>query len=177
MDFLKNFLSDWWDVLLFIAFTTFHVWVWLSIRKALPKPKNFQKILPGDLETRNSEIQERGLDLQERQFAATIVASSSTTSITAVSILIPASLIIVQLGFGSKSFPHDALNNVFRASLWFLFSLLLGLYVIFNVAMRSQSRNVAQYFPVGVVFAPQLFALAVGVLRLVIGIANVVGIH
>jgi hypothetical protein len=115
---LLNFLLSWLDVIVFMALTIFHVLSWLGISS------------PD--ETQN---------LPDRQFGATSMSAASTASITAVRILIPASLLIVQVGFGSniKPLPNEALNNIFIAAIWFLFSLIFGLLIVWTGVMRSQN--------------------------------------
>jgi hypothetical protein len=156
MALLLNFLrgSWWWDIIVFVVITIINVISWIEAKPGL-----------------KADIQ----DTESRKFGATSMISASTAGITAGSILIPASLLIVQLGLGSNSkpLPQVALNNVFEASLWFLLSLLLGLYIIWTVVMRSQRVNVTRDFRLGVVYGPQFFALFLGVLRLVLGISAV----
>ena len=148
------FLCNWWDVIVFGVVDLIHVASWLEARKRLTKdPKN---------------------SLAEREFAASSLNSASVAGVTAVSILIPASLLIVQVGYEKHDFPHSALEDVFRASIWFLVSLALGLVLLFLVPMRSQKYNAARDHYIGILFGPQLAALLTGMIWFVAGIHSAV---
>lgn len=159
---LLDFLGTWWDVILYVVFFIIQIVSWIEIRPKLSPP--------GKTPAENLQ------DLPNRQFGATLMTGASTAGITAVSILIPASVLILQLGLNSSSkpLPQEALNDVFRAVIWFTLSLLLGLYIIFVAAMRGQRFNVARDFRIGIFYGPQLFAIVMGVVRLVFGIFIIV---
>jgi hypothetical protein len=149
-----EFLCKWWDVVAFGVVGIIHVASWLEARHLLSRdPKN---------------------SLPEREFAASSLNSASVAGVTAVSILIPASLLIVQVGYEKPDFPHSALEDVFRASLWFLVSLALGLLLLFLVPMRSQKHNAARDVYIGILFGPQLAALLTGMIWFVAGIHSAV---
>src|SRR5947207_8456940 len=107
-----DFISNWWDVIIFIVLTIIHILANIESWRTIKSDRSLQ-------------------ELPQKELGATILNSASTAGITAVSILIPASLLIVQLGLGTgKPLPSGALDNVFRASIWLLISLVLGLFLI-----------------------------------------------
>ena len=82
----------------------------------------------------------------------------------------------IQLGVSSSPpIPASSTLDVFLADLWFTASLFCGLYVLWRVAAKSGSRNVFNLRDVGLVYGFQLIVLFTGVLRLVIGVAALVG--
>ena len=118
-------ICNWWDVMLFLVFSIIHIGSWTEAKKTLDAD-------PLD-------------DQGQRELGATSMANASVAGITAVSILISASLLIVQIAFEhSSAFPHQALEYIFRGSAWFLLSLLFGLYLIYRIPMLSPKHNVAR---------------------------------
>ena len=107
----------WWDVAAFLLLAVIHTGSWLELEHL------------GKL---NKEQ-----DAQARQSGAQMMTASSAAGIAAVSILVPAWIIIVQLSSNSTSFPLVAVSNIFRGALWFLASLLLGLFVVFFGAFEE----------------------------------------
>ncbi|TVU91024.1 hypothetical protein [Vreelandella titanicae] len=149
-----SYLYQWWDIIVFLLFAVFHVGGWLEIRS---------KLITDPLNCRD-----------EREFAASALNNASVAGVTAVSILIPASLLMIQLGAERTGFPSRALEDVFRASLWFLLSLAFGLFLLFLIPMRSQKYNVVRDLLTGIPFGPQLAALLIGMIWLVAGIYTAV---
>ncbi len=146
-----SFFSNWWDVIVFAVLAIIHIASWLEIKTKLSgAPMNCN---------------------EQRSLGATTLGSASTAGITAVSILIPASLLIVQLAAQpGMPLPFAAVSNVFRASIWFLVSLFFGLIIVFLIPMYAQKHNVARNLSTGIPFGPQLLALLIGMARLVIGL-------
>lgn len=111
----------------------------------------------------------------ERRFSATTLTGTSTAGITAVSILIPASFVIVQIIVLHQSeLPAGVLPIVFRAALYFLLSLIAGMLLIFLIPMRANARNVIMNRGFGILYGFQLFPLIVGVGCLVAGLSRLV---
>lgn len=140
------------DVIPFILLWAIHIATWTADSKKLEEcPLN---------------------DHDSRNLGATTLGSASTAGITAVSILIPASFVIVQLSSRTgTSFPPTALYNVFVASCWFLVSLFCGLFfVIFRIPMKALKYNVARDIQIGIAFGGQLLALFFGMLRLLLSL-------
>lgn len=149
-----GFLKQWLDVLLFVLFTAMHVIALYEDRKKyVGEPNNA---------------------LADRQFSASALNSACATGVTAVSILVPASLLILQIASGSQTIPRVAMEYVFRGSIWFLVSLALGLFVLFVIPMQSQAHNVARRMTTMVPFGPQLACLFIGTVWLVMGIYTAV---
>ncbi|MEO6958936.1 MAG: hypothetical protein ABI228_04150 [Burkholderiaceae bacterium] len=149
-----NFIKQWIDVLVFAVFMAMHV-------KAL-------------YEDRKKYVSEPKNELIDRQFSATTLNSASGTGVTAVSILVPASLLIIQIASDSHTIPRIAMEYVFRGSIWFLVSLALGLFILFVIPTQSQAHNVARRMMTMIPFGPQLACLIIGMIWLVIGIYTAV---
>ena len=150
---MTDWLKEWWDALVFGILMLVHVGGWAELKIS-------GKL---DLESERS--------IEKRRFAAESLSASGSSGITAVSILLPASLIILQLFTNSTNPVTDiALESMFRATIWFLISLSIGLLLMFFIPMRSQVYNVARDFRTGILFGPQLIALLVGVVWLVVSL-------
>ena len=152
-------IFDWvirhWDVLLFLSLATVHVGVWLFGVPDNPK---------------------RHEDKAVNQTAGEAMHSATSAGITAASILIPASFVIVQIAKqpGSEPVPPAVMMQVFKASLYFVGSLMLGLFVEFVIPMRIVAFNVVYQKLIGIPFGVQLFALVAGVICLVRGLYLIV---
>lgn len=144
------FLSNWWDIIAFLVLGTFHVAGWLSIRTRLQaNPDN---------------------TYEARNLGATTLSSANTAGLTAVSILIPASLLFIQLSSDKSPLPPIAIMNVFRASCWFIASLFSGLILAFLIPMRAHKYNVSRILHTGIPFGFQLVTLLIGMGRLLSGL-------
>jgi hypothetical protein len=138
-----------WDIILFALLVIVHIASWWEYR------------------TRPAMESDRDI----RQFGATTMSSTATAGITAVSILIPASLLVIQLGRDpDQTLPPAALDQVFRGVVWLLISMAIGLFLIYLLPMRAQKYNVGKDFLIGSLFAPQLLALFIGIIRIVLGL-------
>jgi hypothetical protein len=104
-------------------------------------------------------------------FIANSMGEASTGGITAVSVLISAAFVIVQIAnqVGAKELSPQTKTYVFRAALYFLFSLVMGLLLKFIIPMRGRTRNVAAEYAVILPFGIQLISFVFGVVSLVIG--------
>lgn len=149
-----DFIRQWWDLCAFVLFSAMHIVGWIEIRGRLQRaPMNA---------------------LDERHFAAAALNNASGAGVTAVSILIPASLLIIQFTAENKDVPRIVLEQVFRGSVWFLVSLALGLFIIFVIPMKSQEHNVVRRMLTGIPFFPQFASLLIGMIWLVMGIYTAV---
>jgi hypothetical protein len=103
----------------------------------------------------------------------------STGGLTIVGILIPLSVIAIQLRSGTgvvaQSLPHSLLVDFFVGDVWLVISLTCGLYVLFVTALRGTFVDVGQSRTIRILFGFQLIFLFVGVYRLVWGLAGLVG--
>jgi hypothetical protein len=141
----------WLDLIVFGVPSLLHVLSWLGVDRHFPD------------------------DSEARSAAAESFRSTAVAGITAVGIMIPVTLLVIQLGSSSGSpIPAESLLDVFLADLWLTLSLLFGLYVVWVVAAKSGSRNVYNRLDVGICYGLQLTALFTGVLRLVIAMAAIV---
>jgi len=154
-----QFFRNNWDVLIFLFFSVLHIVTWLGIRGELR------------LQSQQDAARPAHETLPDRELGATTLSSSSSAGITAVSILIPASLLVIQFGLDpGQTLPATVVLNVTRSALWFLLSLFFGLFVLWLVPMRAHKFNVARLFELGIPFGIQLIALLVGMIRLTIGL-------
>lgn len=122
-------------------------------------------------------VGQQATDKEANRFTANAITASSVAGITAVSILIPASFVIVQIAKqkDAPQLPPEAMGYVFTAAVYFLGSLSCGLFLIFLVPLHGQVRNTAEQEITGIPFGIQLIALVVGILCLVVGLSYVVG--
>jgi hypothetical protein len=106
------------------------------------------------------------------------VRGASASGLTIVGILIPLSVVAIQLRGGSgdagNHLPGAVLIDFFVGDVWLVVSLAFGLYVVFVVAMRGTYEDVGQRQDVKLLFGFQLMFLFVGVFRLVWGLSDLV---
>lgn len=111
----------------------------------------------------------------ERELGATTLSTASGAVITGVSILVAASMLIIQTAVEHKEkVPTPVLDHVLRACLWLFISLGCGLYVMCMVPMLSHKHNVAKRLHILLVFIPQLFSLFIGMWWLYAGASALV---
>jgi hypothetical protein len=143
-----------WDLVVFVILVGIHIAAWSEFRTPAPIPDA----------------------LEWRQFGATTMGGTATAGLTAVSILIPASLLVIQLARGpaGSPLPTSALSEIFRGTTWLLGSMVLGLFVIYLLPMRSQSYDVSRDPVIGLLYFPQLLALFLGILRIALGLRQTI---
>ena len=107
------------------------------------------------------------------------VRGGATGGLTIVGILIPLSVLAIQLRAGTSDvdtrLPNAVLIDFFMGDVWLVFSLAFGLYVLFVAAMRGTYEDIGQKKSVVMAFGFQLMFLFVGVFRLVWGLSGLVG--
>lgn len=142
------------DVAVFVVGTLVHLAAWWEYRSPAPIPE----------------------ELERRQLGVETMSGTATAGLTAVSILIPASLLVIQLGRdeGGASLPASALDEVFRGTLWLLLSLILGLMVIYFIPTRAHKYDVSHDLKIGGFYFPQLLALLLGVWHVVFGLKQAI---
>jgi hypothetical protein len=109
--------------------------------------------------------------------AGTAIRGAAAAGITVVGILVPLSILAIQLRSNPQARPlaNDVLVSLFVADVWLLLSLACGVYVLWIAAMRAyESRNVLGDKSVGVVIGFQLVFLFVGIFRQVWGMGGLV---
>jgi hypothetical protein len=148
-----SMIGQWIDLLVLVALLIVHIFAWCS------------------LPMRRSPDTD-----DERRFSATALTGTSTAGITAVSILIPASFVIVQIidPVDQSKLPAGVLLTVFHAAVYFLVSLIAGMLLIFLIPMRANVGNVIVNRGLGILYGFQLFPLIVGVGCLVGGLSRLV---
>jgi hypothetical protein len=107
------------------------------------------------------------------------VQATSTAGLTVVGILVPLTVIAIQLQSAAKRGSTDrytmrALVDLFVASTWLLASLMASLYVLYFSAFKGYTENILAYRHIGILLGFQLFFLFVGVFRLVWGLSAIV---
>jgi hypothetical protein len=107
------------------------------------------------------------------------VRSGATGGLTIVGILIPLSVLAIQLRTGTSSdgtgLPNSVLIDFFVAAVWLIVSLAAGLYVLFVAAIRGTYEDIGQRKDVVILFGYQLIFLFVGVCRMIWGMSGLVG--
>lgn len=163
---MRTFLKEHWPLVIFIIFSFIHITAFVSRRREMDRNRK----------TDGSAIPDRD-KLEANKFTANAITASSVAGITAVSILIPASFVIVQIAKqkDAAQLPPEAMSYVFTATVYFLGSLFCGLFLIFLIPLHGQLRNMAEQEISGIPFGIQLIALVVGILCLVVGLSYVVG--
>lgn len=147
-----EFLSQWWDVLTFLFFAIILTLVNIHLWR-----------------TRKSDTSLH--DLPQKQFGATTLTGASSTAISVVSILISASLVYIQLEQNSSAQArHEVLDHAFRVIIWFLISLLMGLFLLWRHGIYGQFKNIITNLYVTIPFGFQFLAIAVGAGHVIIGI-------
>lgn len=71
----------------------------------------------------------------------------------------------------SKPTNPSTLAQFLYADIWFTLSLLFGLHILYTMGMKSRTQDIFTRRDVGYSYGLQLFALFVGSLRLLVGIA------
>jgi hypothetical protein len=139
------------DIALFVVFGLIHS---LSWPRSLPSTDPVHQ----DGETRNR--------------AAGNLTTAVTGGITGVGILLPLSLVAIQVIYGSKPSSHASSVglNLFVADIWLTMSLILGLFVLYAVGAKASSRNILYLRWIGIPFGLQLMALTLGVVRILIAV-------
>lgn len=110
---------------------------------------------------------------------ATRLRETAGAGLTVVGILIPLTIIAVQLkatsdGGNTSAVSKPTLVDLLAASTWLLASLVCGLYVLYLSAFTGYRENLFTHRDIGIFSGFQLFFLLVGVFRLVWGLAVIV---
>lgn len=104
------------------------------------------------------------------------IRSAASGGITVVGILVPVTLLALQLGAdrnGPGFMTRSAVIDLFVATAWLLLSLVAGLYVLFVAAYKGFASNVFARRDVGILFGLQLLFLLTGVARITWGVASI----
>ena len=109
---------------------------------------------------------------------ASALSSGASGGLTVVGILLPLSLLAIQLRTSSSSvkLSSSALADFFVASVWLVGSLAAGLYVLFSASIRGPREDVSCRRDIGILFGAQLFLLFAGAFRLVWAISSIIGV-
>lgn len=152
------------DVVIFSVLAAVHILAWIewnSIARKREQEENRYISFSGA---------SRGIS-DDKSMGSGAIMSAAGAGVAAVSILIPASMLVVQVSAESLApLPLIALDNIFRAAIWFTVSLFLGLLTIYLTPIRAIEKNVITDSTIGIPFGLQLFALFSGMIRFVIGL-------
>jgi hypothetical protein len=146
-----QFFAKWWDLVLFVIFASVHIAAWVQLQVT-------------------GKLNQARQDDDSRRSGAQLIITASAAGITAVSILVPASMLIVQLWSNNPSFPLEVIERVFRGAIWFLVSLVSGLVVVFLAPLKSLTRDIRNWIGIGIPFGLQLLSLVVGMVCLIVGL-------
>jgi hypothetical protein len=146
-----EFFAKWWDLVGFLVLGSIHILSWVQLQVA-------------------GKLNQATQDDEARRSGAQMIVTSSAAGITAVSILVPASMLIVQLWSNSASLPIEVVARVVRGATWFLGSLFLGLFIVFLALLKSQTRDIRNWIGIGIPFGLQLLTLLFGMIWLILGL-------
>jgi hypothetical protein len=121
-------------------------------------------------------------ETRDREEVAQRLRDTTTAGLTVVGILVPLTVIAVQIrastsdseGSSASAVATPVLVDLLVANFWLLLSLLAGLYVLYFSAYKGYHESLFMHKEVGVLVGFQLFLLFIGVLRLVLGLAAMV---
>jgi hypothetical protein len=153
-------LSDvlhFWDVLLYIGLFAIWAFVWATHGKRKPRS--------------NDQPPPSIPDVQERSLSANVIGSFVTSGLTATSILIPASFVIIQLGLGNTKVPAESLGQVAFSFYWFVFSIAVGIFNTARFPTMVGRTDLAKDRFSNVLGFMQLLAILLGVIRMAIAVS------
>ena len=112
-----------------------------------------------------------------RSAAASSMGVAAGAGISAVGILVPLTLLTVQrIVSGDAPLRFVITEDLFVSECWFALSLALGLLVLWFVAFKAPTRNVTRAGYISLTFSIQLFALLIGIVRVLIATFNLIGV-
>lgn len=163
-----------WDVLTFTALSTLICAANLEVWK---KNRNGPTI--DSFKDNDPEYKHRTYHLNLFNYSGAALKDTSSSYITAVSILIPASFVIIQV---AKSVEPAELSEevtlgiplVFRGVVWFLISLFFGILALYSVFTHGRHQDLSKSLPMNVLLGSQFISLFIGVLWLAGGLYHVV---
>jgi hypothetical protein len=105
-------------------------------------------------------------EASDREQAFSFVTTLSSSSLTAVGILLPLSLAAIATFAANSNAEPRVLANIFIADSWLALSLTLGLMVLWTAGFRAHTENVQNLRGIRLLNGWQLLTLLVGVARL-----------
>jgi hypothetical protein len=148
---MRTWIASWWDLVLCGVLATLHV---LAITEAT---------------WRRSESQHGRVD---SELWTKTVSSACTAGITAVSILLPLSVLVFQEA--DRAVARMLSIDVVIATWLLVFSLFCGLFVLYSLPRVSQRKDPARSAIVMMPFGLQLFALLGATIRVARVVMSVV---
>lgn len=135
-------LAGWATVALYLGAVGYTWWLWRS------------SSAPGD---------------QDKELGAHAVWTQLNAGLTAASILLPASFVIVGLGRGLENpMPTAALTQVVLAAAWFTAAILVGVWNAGLLVRQATKINVSQDAITNILLAAQLFLVLFGAINLML---------
>jgi hypothetical protein len=104
--------------------------------------------------------------VEERSLAANVIGSFVTAGLTATSILIPASFVIIQIGLGNGRVPGNSLGQVAISFYWFVFSIAVGIFNAARFPTMVGTINLSKDAFSNIFGLMQLVAILLGVIRM-----------
>ncbi len=104
--------------------------------------------------------------VEERSLAASVIGSFVTAGLTATSILIPASFVIIQIGLGNGRVPANSLGQVAIAFYWFVFSIGVGIFNAARFPTMVGTTDLSKDPASNIMGVMQLVAILLGVIRM-----------
>ena len=164
-----------WDVLIFIIFSSVVGGANLEVRKQSGAGPTLADFSPSD----DASFQARTYHINFFNYSATALKDVSSAYITAVSILIPASFVIIQVAKSVEPTKMPAgvtlgIPLLFRGVVWFLISLFFGIFTLYRVFTHGRYRDLSRSLLMNVLLGSQFISLFIGVLWLAAGLYYVV---
>lgn len=164
-----------WDVLIFIIFSSVVCAANLEYRKQFGAGRTLADFSPQD----DGNYQTRTYHVNFFNYSATALKDVSSAYITAVSIMIPASFVIIQVAKSVEpaKMPTGVTLGIpllFRGVVWFLISLFFGIVTLYRAFTHGRYRDLSRSFLINVFLGSQFISLFIGVLWLAAGLYYVV---
>jgi hypothetical protein len=164
-----------WDVLIFIIFSSVVCGANLEYWKRSGPGPTLADFDPKD----DPNYQTRTYQVNFFNYSATALKDVSSAYITAVSILIPASFVIIQVAKSVEpgKMPTGVTLGIpllFRGVVWFLISLFFGILALYRVFTHGRYCDLSRSFWINVFLGSQFIGLFIGVLWLAAGLYYVV---
>ena len=109
---------------------------------------------------------------EARSRTAGTLTGAITGGLTAVGIMLPLSLVAIQVVYTSKPTGQAGTVglNLLVADMWLALSLIMALFALWVIGPKATTRNVLYTRLVGVPFGLQLISLVLGVVRILVAV-------
>lgn len=141
-----TFWVRWGDVLLIALLASIHLLAWQSVQRVGSATDPYA--------------------------GANALIGASAGGITAVSILMPVTFLLIQNDALASFDLSAAAAHLERAAIWFIASLIAGLFTLFVAPMRAAGGDAIYSPQVGIPFGLQVLLLFAGILRFSLGLKS-----